>query len=96
MTSFKLKNLINENNINIEKLEQTMTVHDDYLISIGMKTNVAKTEFTLFSRKQLEQPPFLEVKGTKILPTGTIKVLGVKFRWDLSWDDHYEQIRKGP
>jgi len=76
------------------KLETTMTKHDDYLTAIGMKTNVAKTELTYFSRKQLEEPPHLEVKGERIYPSGAIKVLGVKFRWDLQWDDHFDNIKK--
>jgi len=37
-------------------LENTMTLHDNYLNLIGMKTNVSKTEMIYFSRKPLEDP----------------------------------------
>jgi len=30
-----------------------MTIHDDYLLSIGMETNVSKTELMFFSRIKL-------------------------------------------
>jgi len=38
-------------------LEETMTVHDTFLRSIGMVTNVEKTELIFFSRKPIMDPP---------------------------------------
>jgi len=69
-----------------------MTCHDDYLLSIGMKTNVAKTELIYFSRKNLQVTPSIMVKGEEIKPSNTLKVLGVKFQENLKWDHHIGNI----
>jgi len=81
----------------IEELRQqmvtTMETHDDYLQTVGMVTNVAKTEVTIFSRKPVDCPP-LVVKGATIHPTPHLKVLGIKFSSDLTWDHHIKELTK--
>jgi len=73
-------------------LERTMAQHDDYLLSIGMKTNVSKTELIYFSRRELLNSPPLLVKENNIYPSQTMKVLGVKFQNNLKWDTHVNSL----
>jgi len=67
------------------KLEDTMTRHDDFLCSIGMVTNVDKTELTYFSRGKIHGPPLM-VKNQLINASPVIKILGIKFESNLEWD----------
>jgi len=73
-------------------LERSMAQHDDYLLSIGMKTNVSKTELIYFSRRELPNSPPLLVKENNIYPSQTMKVLGVKFQNNLKWDTHVNSL----
>jgi len=72
-------------------LEATMTLHDDFLNSIGMVTNVEKTELIYFSRKTQDGAP-LKVKNKLIQPSKKIKVLGVTFEQDLTWKSHIRGV----
>lgn len=74
------------------RTEEVMTQHDDFLVSIGMKTNVTKTELSCFSKKSVQTTPIV-VKGSNIFPRDGIKILGIKFKKDLSWDDHVNSLR---
>jgi len=69
-----------------------MTIHDDFLNTIGMVTNVGKTELIYFDRKKKEGNP-LTVKPQLIKPNPAINVLSILFEKDLSWDT---QIKKVP
>jgi len=69
----------------------TMTLHDDFLNTIGMITNVEKTELIYFSRKKQDYKP-LTVKNQVIKPSKSIKVLGITFEQDLTWDKHIRGI----
>jgi len=69
------------------KLEATMTLHNRFLTEIGMVTNVSKTELIYFSRRPTDAPSLL-VENQTVVPTQHIKVLGVQFSNDLSWDHH--------
>jgi len=51
-----------------------MTSHDDYLLSIGMMTNVAKIELIYSSRQELQDPPSIKVKEAGIMPSKSLKV----------------------
>jgi len=75
------------------KLEEMMTRHDDFLQSVGMKTNVSKTELIFFSRKNINAPT-ITVKNNVITPTKTLKILGIKFDQNLMWDTHLKEVRK--
>jgi len=76
------------------KLEKIMEIHDDYLLSIGMRTNVSKTELIYFSRKPLLDAPSILVKGTEIRPSTTMKILGLKFQNNLAWDTQFDSLKK--
>jgi len=80
---------------NLDILKQqiitTMSLHDNYLQTIGMKTNVSKTELIFFKRAD----PILDkitVNGDVITAKENIKVLGVKFQHNLAWDSHINII----
>jgi len=73
------------------KLEETMTSHNGYLREIGMVTNVSKTELTFFTKKPCALPT-LTVEGQPIVPSQQLKVLGVNFSSNLSWDFHIDNV----
>jgi len=80
---------------NMEAVKQnlilTMSDHDKYLRTIGMKTNVSKTEVVFFKRGE----PLVEtllVNGSEITSRIDLKVLGVKFQYNLNWDNHLNNI----
>jgi len=82
-----------ENILELSKnLESTMSVHNDFLQSIGMVTNAAKTEQLYFSWIKLQYQPQLGVKDQKNLLGGYLKVLGVKFESDLGWNIHIRNV----
>jgi len=72
------------------RLEHTMSNHDSYLGAIGMVTNVDKTELLNFSRRKIKGPTLM-VNNKQVYPSETLKVLGVKFQPDLSWDTHIRE-----
>jgi len=74
-------------------IEKAMETHDDFLISVGMKTNVTKTELTYFSRKPVETHQ-LTVKNQPIIPCNEIKILGIKFDNHLTWECHFKSLKK--
>lgn len=75
-------------------LENTMTVHDKFLNSIGMVTNVSKTELILFSRKPIIDPLVIQVNGSVIKAKKSVKVLGLLFDSDLGWTSHLEKVKQ--
>jgi len=75
-------------------LEETMTVHDTFLRSIGMVTNVEKTELILFSRKPIADTLVITVNGKEIKAKKSIKVLGITFDSNLGWASHLEKIKQ--
>jgi len=74
-------------------IEEAMGRHDDFLLSVGMRTNVAKTELIYFSRKPIEKS-ILEVKNQKITPSPSIKILGIKFDEHFTWETHFKSLKK--
>jgi len=70
-----------------------MKKHDDFLLSVGMKTNVTKTELIYFSRKPVEKFT-LTVKNQQIIPSKEIKILGIKFDEQLTWESHFKSLKK--
>lgn len=72
-------------------ITNTMTLHDDYLNRIGMVTNVNKTELIYFARKTKIKDP-ITVKNAEIHPVEHMKVLGVLFSSDLTWDKQVERM----
>jgi len=76
------------------ELERLMTIHDDFLCSVGMKTNVAKTELIYFSRNKTDNPPSIVVKGTEIKPADSMKILGIKFQENMGWDTHFIGLKQ--
>jgi len=58
-----------------------------------MVTNVAKTEVMIFSRKPIDTVP-LSVKNSIIIPPKNMKVLGVKFSSEPTWDCHINGLIK--
>jgi len=77
-----------------EKLSYTMLKHDHYLKSIGMVTNVNKTELIYFSRSGIHDAVPLKVGQDSVIPQKTIKVLGITFDQDLSWNTHATKIKQ--
>jgi len=75
------------------RLEHIMTKHDTYLNTIGMVTNVSKTELILFSRKPLMDNPSIVVKGMEIKPKPNMKVLGLMFDSNLKWETQMDKIK---
>lgn len=64
-----------------------MTQHNKFLTNIGMVTNVSKTELAYFSRRPCTAP-LLTVENQVVVPIQHIKVLGVHFSNDLTWEYH--------
>jgi len=65
-----------------------MTIHDNFLLYIGMVTSVSKTELIFFSWNKLEYKHTLTVKDKDIKQADSMKVLGLKFEPELGWDQH--------
>jgi len=74
-----------------ERLTDSMIVHDDFLNSIGMVTNVEKTELIYFDKKNKEGNP-VAVKTQIIKPASSINVLGLQFESDLTWNKHIKKV----
>jgi len=76
-----------------EKIISKMTKHDELLKSIGMVTNVSKTELIYFARKPLEEGTPIVVNGEQVIPKKAMKVLGVYFQNNLQWESHMEKLK---
>jgi len=70
-----------------------MTEQDDFLQSVGMRTNVSKTELIYFSRNAIV-PQDLTVKGTTVGPSDTMKILCIKFGRNMNWEAHLNTVKK--
>lgn len=75
-------------------LVETMLQHDAYLKTIGMVTNVSKTELTYFSRSDVQDTMPLLVGNDFVKPQKTLKVLGITFDHDLSWNSHTSKVKQ--
>jgi len=75
-------------------LVETMLQHDAYLKTIGMVTNVSKTELTYFSRSDVQDTIPLLVGNDFVKPQKTLKVLGITFDHDLSWNSHTSKVKQ--
>lgn len=76
----------------IQKTETCLKEHDDFLRSIGMRTNVGKTEAVVFNKDHMELTLHM---GDQTIVTGkTIKVLGITFNHNLHWTTHVEKTVK--
>jgi len=75
-------------------LIQTMLQHDAYLKTIGMVTNVSKTELTYFSRTDQNDTAPLVVGNDLVKPQKSLKVLGLVFDHDLSWTTHSGKLKQ--
>jgi len=76
------------------RLSEVMVVHDRYLSSIGMATNVSKTELIMFARKPIMDPVRICVNGTDITAKPVMKILGVLFDQNLGWTSHIEKVKQ--
>ena len=65
--------------------------HVDWLQSIGMVVNIAKTEAVVFARNPID-PVELDVNGTKFKTSLSMKILGVVFDSRMKWDNHVDKI----
>jgi len=74
-----------------EKLVHNMSAHNNFLRNIGMVTNVSKTELIYFSRKEIIKDPII-VDNMTINPGEHLKVLGVVFSHNLTWDKQVNNI----
>jgi len=59
-----------------------------------MVTNVSKTELIYFSRTGIQDVLPLKVGQDSVTPQKTIKVLGINFDQDLSWNTHASKIKQ--
>jgi len=76
-------------------LNNTMQIHNEYLKSIGMVTNVNKTELTFFSRSEIQDTSPLVIGPDLVKPQNSIKVLGITFDQDqLSWKSHASKLKQ--
>jgi len=71
-----------------------MSRHEQYLKTIVMVTNVAKTERIMFSRKPIRDPITIVVNGIEIKPKQTVKVVGLTFDENLGWAPHIEKVKQ--
>jgi len=74
-------------------LSDTMERHDQYLKSIGMVTNVNKTELIYFAKNDINDITPIKVGNDYVTPKKTIKVLGVHFDSDLKWNSHASKLK---
>jgi len=66
----------------------SLQMHTDYMQSIGMVINQAKTEVVVFSRKD-----DIKVKlNAGISSTTSLKALGIQFDNHLNWNEHIDKI----
>jgi len=70
------------------KIEQVLDTHEQYLESIGMVVNKAKTELIVFDKKD---PPILELRNG-IKSRKNIKALGIHLSSNLDWSEHVTHI----
>jgi len=75
-------------------LSNVMLNHDAYLKSIGMVTNVSKTELIFFSRAKIDDLTPLQVGTDQVIPKKSMKVLGVQFDCDLGWNSHASKLKR--
>ena len=61
--------------------------------SWGLQISQLKTTFTIFTRKQLQNPPAIQMNNTEIKYTKVTKFLGVKFDQKLTWKDHIDETK---
>jgi len=66
------------------KIETTLGLHEDFLESIGMVVNKAKTELVIFNRRE----PVEITLNNQIKSVQSIKALGVTLSYNLSCDMH--------
>jgi len=71
-----------------EKVENSLTLHENYLSEIGMVVNKTKTELIVFSRNE---PPIIELSNG-IKSVKEIKALGITLSHNLTWDNHVAKM----
>ena len=59
--------------------------------SVKLEFASAKSELIIFSRKRAKLDLLININGTQILPSPTVKYLGVVLDEKLSWKAHVEQ-----
>jgi len=65
------------------KLEKVFIKHSNWLESIGMVYNHAKTDFIMF--RQRNEQTHVNLKGNLIPSSNSIKILGIHFQQNLKW-----------
>ena len=75
----------------VERTKTVMSHHVAWLESIGIVVNVAKTESVLFSPLHVGPMEFI-VKGVKVCTVDSMRVLGVEFDRQLTWNKHVDKI----
>ncbi len=71
-----------------ERANLALKRHTDWLLSIGMVVNIAKTESVLFHRSKDNIEIKLDVNGIEVKTSSSMRVLGVTFDSRLRWDVH--------
>jgi len=72
----------------VEKTKRVFCEHVNYLTSIGMVVNQAKTEVLWVGREKLIQE--IELNGNQLQLVNKMKALGILITGSLSWDDQAE------
>jgi len=78
----------------IQKTTNTMHIHFEYLDSLGMVVNQAKTEIMIMKNKKDIIPSHIKLSNVDIEIKQSLKVLGIQFDFDLSWNTHLQNITK--
>lgn len=73
-----------------EKLENTLKMHFDWLKSVGMECNLAKTELITFFDGEIE----ITIDNANVKSKENIKALGLTLDKKLSWTEHVERVIK--
>jgi len=78
----------------IQETRTTMEKHFNYLDSLGMVVNKAKTELMFMNNKKVEVPLEIMVTNESIPISSSLKVLGVTFDKDMKWNSHVANLVK--
>jgi len=75
-----------------DKIKENLTRHDDFLTSIGMVTNVEKTELIYFARTPITDLSPIKIGPKQVIPGKKLKVLGIYFEENLQWKNHVNTL----
>jgi len=78
----------------IQETKNLMERHFNFLDTLGMVVNKAKTELMFMSNKKYPIPQNITVSDETITISSTLKVLGITFDKDLRWNSHIANLVK--